>query len=311
MNETSSARSRSKLFRIVRAVLYSLFAMFLFLAFIFGGGWVFYNPDYTVEDVVYGQRHGHELVMNVISPEDPNGAGVFMMISGRWKSRDEDIDPWPAAPLLRKGYTLFLVRHVSQPEATVMETVADVKRAVRYVRYHADQFNIDPDRLGISGGSSGGHLSLMVATTGDDGDPDSADPIERESSRVRAAAVFYPVTDLIDLGESTENLRDGGPPKSYVKAFGMESRDPDPWIPVGEAMSPIKHITPELPPILIFHGTADTLVPYDQSTRFAAEAKNQGLEVKVIPREGKKHGWPTMILDVFKISRFYDKHLRK
>lgn len=276
-----------------------------------GGLWLYYHPSYEeMSDVVYGQRKGHDLTMDIFVPGDPNGAGILFMISGSWRSTHEDIDPWPAAPLLREGYTLFLVRHISQPEATVMETVEDVKRAVRFIRYHAADYDIEPDRLGVSGGSSGGHLSLMLATTGGVGDPNAEDPIDRESSAVQAAAVFYPVTDLINLGDSRENLHDGGPPKSYVKAFGMTSRAVEPWLPVGHAMSPIDHITPDLPPILIYHGTADNLVPFDQSTRFDDKAEALGLEVDIVPRPGKKHGWPTMIFDVYGIVDFYDQHLR-
>ncbi len=86
--------------------------------------------------------------------------------------------------------------------------------AYAFIRQHADEYKIDPDRIGVTGGSAGGHLSLMLATRGDAGDPNADDPLERFSSQVQAVAIFYPVTDLVDLGDSTENLRDGGPPKS-------------------------------------------------------------------------------------------------
>ncbi len=296
--------------RVVRVTLKSLAAIFVVLALVAGSLWLYYHPSYDeTADVVYGQRKSHDLTMDIFVPDDPNGAGILFLISGRWKSRSEPIEPWPAAPLLRDGYTLFLVRHVSQPEATVMETVEDVKRAVRFIRYHAADYGVDPERLGVSGGSSGGHLALMLATTGGPGDPNAADPIDRESSAIEAAAVFFPVTDLINLGDSTQNLHDGGPPKSFVAAFGMTSRAVEPWLPVGHAMSPIDHITPSLPPILIYHGTADTLVPYDQSTRFDEKAEALGLDVEVIARPGKKHGWPTMLLDVFEFVDFYNQHL--
>lgn len=260
--------------------------------------------------MVYGERRGHELTLEVVMPTRPNGACILFVVSGRWRSDPDPIDPWPVAPLLRRGYTVVLVRHVSQPQATVMEIVEDVKRATRFVRYHAEEFNIDPQRIGISGGSSGGHLALMLATTADDGEADAVDPVERQSSRVQAVAVFYPATDLINLGDSTQNMHDGGPPKSFVSAFGMSSRAAEPWLPVAQAMSPIEHINADLPPVQIYHGTADTLIPFDQSVRFRDKAIALGLDVEVIDRPGKKHGWPTMLLDVFPIVRFYDKHLR-
>lgn len=295
--------------KLARACLWLCLLVLVTVALLAGGLWVYYHPAVRTERLLYGERGGKELVIDVIAPDRPNGAGVLFIVSGRWKSSEEPIPSWPVAPLLRRGYTLFLVRHGSQPEVTVMETVQDVKYAVRFVRHHAERFGVDPQRLGISGGSSGGHLALMIATTADAGDPHAADPVARQSSAVQAVAVFYPATDLINLGDSTQNLHDGGPPKSFVRAFGMESRAAEPWLPVGLAMSPIEHIDNSLPPVLIFHGTADTLIPLDQSLRFRDKAQALGLDVEVVERPDKKHGWPTMLLDVFPIARFYDEHL--
>lgn len=311
MTSSETPKPPSRLRRALRLGARLAAALVLLLLITAGGIWIYYNPSVEeLEGVVYGQRHDQDLLMNVLIPDNPNGAGVMLLVSGRWRSRAEPMKPWPAAPLLRRGYTVFVVRHVSQPKATVMETVEDIHRAARFIRYHAQDYGIDGERLGVTGGSSGGHLSLMLATTGGPGDPGAPDPIDRENSAVQAAAVFYPVTDLINLGDSRENLHDGGPPKSYVRAFGMKSRAVEPWLPVGQAMSPINHITPELPPIRIYHGTADNLVPLDQSTRFQAQAGELGLDVEVITRQDKGHGWPTMILDAHGIARFYDRHLR-
>lgn len=295
--------------RFLRIFLRTFLLLVITLLLLAGGVWLYYHPTVTTERIAYGERNGQELFIDVLTPSNPNGAAILFIVSGRWRSSDEPIAPWPTAPLLRSGYTMILVRHVSQPKATVMETVEDVKLAARFVRHHAERFGIDPQRIGVSGGSSGGHLALMLATTADDGDSAAADPVLRQSSRVQAAAVFYPATDLINLGDSTQNMHDGGPPRSFVSAFGMSSRDPEPWLPVGLAMSPIEQITAALPPVLIFHGTADTLIPFDQSIRFRDKAQEQGLEVKVVARPGKKHGWPTMLFDVFPIARFYNRHL--
>lgn len=296
--------------KFLRIFLRTFFLLLAFVLLFAIAVWVYYHPAVNIERIVYGERAGQELVLDAVTPSHPNGACVLFLVSGRWRSSSEPIDPWPVAPLLRRGYTVFLVRHVSQPQATVMETVEDVKRATRFIRYNAEKFGIDPQSIGVSGGSSGGHLALMLATTADEGLADAVDPVERQSSRVQAVAVFYPATDLINLGDSTQNMHDGGPPRSFVSAFGMDSRAAEPWLPVGLAMSPIEHITTDLPPVLIYHGTADTLIPFDQSIRFRDRATTLGLDVEVIARTGKKHGWPTMLFDVFPIGRFYDKHLR-
>jgi acetyl esterase/lipase len=191
-----------------------------------------------------------------------------------------------------------------------METVDDVQRAVRFIRHHAERWGIDPGRLGISGASSGGHISLMIATRAGSGDPAAPDLIDRESSSVRAVAVFFPVTDLLNLGDSIQNPGDGGPPIDFVEAFGPGAEDLPTWKKIGREVSPIYHITPELPPVLIHHGDADRLVPVDQSTRFAERAGEAGAKnVKVVVRRGKRHGWIAMVWDLRKFADWYDRWL--
>ncbi len=232
------------------------------------------------------------------------------MVSGSWKSNPDGFQPWMAAALLRGGYTIFAVSHLSQPEATVMEIVEDVNRAVRFIRHHGREYGIDPNRLGVTGGSAGGHLSLMLATRGGPGVPDANDPVDRESSAVQAAAVFFPVTDLLNLGHSTENPGDGGPPKNFVKAFGPQSTDLAVWKKIGWEMSPIYHITPDLPPVLIVHGDADTLTPLEQSEWFVTRARAAGGTIELVIRPGKRHGWLTMFWEIRRFGKWFDRHLR-
>src|SRR5437867_3770798 len=209
-----------KLPRLLRITLTALAAIIAVVAIGVASVWIYLHPDVRrTNGLVYGQRHGRNLTLDVVRPANPNGVGVLLMVSGGWKSSAGSFRPWMAAALFRRGYTVFAVYHVSQPEATVMEITEDVNRAVRYVRHHAREYGVDPARLGVTGGSAGGHLSLMLATRGGPGLAAAGDPIETESSAVQAVAIFYPVTDLLNLGDSTENLHDGGPPKSFVRAF--------------------------------------------------------------------------------------------
>jgi acetyl esterase/lipase len=275
-----------------------------------GSLWWYFQPGLTRQDgIVYARRRGHDLTFDVVRPRHPKGVAVLLLVSGGWKSGPQAFRPWMAAPLLRRGYTVFAVSHLSQPEATVMEIVDDVNRAVRFVRHRAREYGVDPNRIGVTGGSAGGHLSLMLATRGGPGPAGAPEAIERESSAVQAVAIFYPVTDLLNLGASTENLGDGGPPKSFVKAFGPQSTNRAVWQVIGREMSPIYHLTSNLPPVLILHGGADTLVPPDQSLRFQAAAKDRGRTVKVIIRPGKRHGWLTMVLDVRLLAAWFDRYL--
>lgn len=191
-----------------------------------------------------------------------------------------------------------------------MEIFEDVSRAIRFIRHRATEFGVDPDRLGVTGGSAGGHLSLMLATRGGPGPADAADPVDRATSAVQAVAIFFPVTDLLNLGTSTENPGDGGPPKSFVKAFGPQSTNLAVWKTIGHEMSPIYHITTNLPPILIVQGGADTLTPPEQSEWFRDRARDNGRHVELLVRPGKKHGWLTMLWDIRMFADWFDRHLR-
>ncbi|MDZ4402784.1 alpha/beta hydrolase [Prosthecobacter sp.] len=297
--------------RSLRFFLRLVLALILLVLLLFGGGWWYFHPEFTeTRGIVYTQRHGHALTLDVIRPANPNGIGILVMISGRWKSDPNKFQPWAASSFLRQGHTLVAVSHLSQPEANIMEIVDDVERAARFVRHHAHEYGIDPNRLGVFGGSSGGHLSLMLATRGGPGDPNASDPVDRENSAVQAVTVFYPVTDLLNLGPSTENLGDGGPPKSFRNSFGPKATDLNEWKVIGRDLSPIFHITKSLPPVLIAHGDADTLVPLEQSTRFKQRAAELGREVALTIRPGQKHGWSTMIWDAHLFAGWLTEKLR-
>jgi acetyl esterase/lipase len=299
--------------RILRIILVTIAAAVLVFGLVVASIWLYLHPRHERTDgLVYGQRQGHNLVMDVVRPATTNGFGVVVLVSGGWKSSTQgSFQSWIAAPLLRRGYTVFAVYHVSQPQATVMEIVEDVNRAVRFIRHHARDYGVNSQRLGVTGGSAGGHLSLMLATRGGPGPADAADMIDRESSAIQAAAIFFPVTDLLDLGSSTENPGDGGPPKSFVKGFGPQSTNLAVWKLIGHDVSPIYFVRSNLPPILIHHGNADTLVPLDQSQRFQNEARKLGCRVELVVHPGRGHGWWSMIWDLRQFAEWFDRYLRQ
>ncbi len=132
-----------------------------------------------------------------------------------------------------------------------------------------------------------------------------------ESSAVQAVAIFYPVTDLLNMGDSTENLGDGGPPKSFVKSFGPGMEDQQTWNQVAMQCSPIYHISDNLPPTLIYHGDADTLVCLDQSQRFVSQAKEFGCDVQLVVHPGGGHGWFTLPLDFVHFAGWFDENLKR
>ena len=137
-------------------------------------------------------------MLDVYRAARPNGAGVIAIVSGGWQSSVELARIFAQAypPLNEKGFTVFAVRHGSWPRYPLSSIVADMRRSVRFIRQHAKEYGVDPNRIGVFGSSAGGHLALLLGTTGDSGDPSASDPVLRESSRVAAVVANFPPTDL-------------------------------------------------------------------------------------------------------------------
>ena len=209
-------------------------------------------------DVVYGHKHGMALTFDVFEPaEDGNGVGVLFMVSGGWYSRWQPPEQMHQVtkPLTDRGFTVFTVRHGSSPKYELPEIVEDVRRSVRFIRLNARRFNVDPERLGVYGGSAGGHLSLMLGTASDEGDAKAKDPVLRVSDRVAAVVALVPPTDLrIAVWES---------PESLPASKGYPALD----YPLSEAgkVSPLVHVSPDDPPTLVISGVEDKLVPIRHS----------------------------------------------
>src|SRR5262249_23300909 len=117
------------------------------------------DPNFTrKEDVIYGRKWGTALTLDVFTPkEKANGKGVVYCVSGGWYSAHEGINPVYLQPFLDRGYVVFAVVHGSQPKYTIPEVLDDMHRAVRFIRSHSKEYQVDPEKLGITGGSAGGH----------------------------------------------------------------------------------------------------------------------------------------------------------
>src|SRR5262249_20570919 len=115
------------------------------------------------------------------------------------------------------------------PKFTIPEILEDMHRAVRFIRHHAKDYAVDPERLGIFGASAGGHLSLMQGTAGkpaaDDKDPKSKDPINRLPSRVQAVACFFPPTDFLNYGEKGREALGRGTLKGFKAPFDFQTQE--------------------------------------------------------------------------------------
>ena len=263
------------------------------------------------EDVISGRKHGTALTLDVIQPaKDANGCGIVFMVSGGWFSSHDAINPGFYSEFLQRVYTVFAVVHGSQPKFNITEIVPDIHRAIRFIRFNARKWGVNPDHLGISGASAGGHLSLTMGTQGGPGNADAKDPIDRESSAVQAIACFFPPTDFLNYGTPGEDAVGTGILKDFKVAFGPRCETPEGRQSLGKEVSPIYFITAHLPPTLIVHGDADKLVPLQQAQNFVERANEAGATAKLIVKPGAAHGWQGMEKDMIALTDWFDEHLR-
>ena len=262
------------------------------------------------EDVLYARKFGTALTLDVIQPEQPNGFGILFMVSGGFFSSHEAINPGSYQPFLERGYTVFAIVHGSQPKFIIPEIEQDIHRAVRFVRHNAAKYKIDPNHLGITGGSAGGHLSITMGTQGTTGNPEAKDPVDRESSAVQCVACFFPPTDFANWGKPGDDAVGIGTLKNFQPAFGSASETPESRLKLSKEISPIHYVTAKMPPTLIVHGDADKLVPIYQAQAFEKRCREVDAPFKLIVREGKDHGWPDMDVDMRIFAAWLDEHLR-
>ena len=274
------------------------------------------------QDVIYGRKYGTALTMDVFTPQQANGAAVIWAVSGGFFSSHDNINPGIAKPILARGYTVFAVVHGSQPRFQIPDIVQDMERSVRFIRHHAKEYGIDPNRIGVSGGSAGGHLSLMLGTAGKPGDPNAKDPVDRESSRVQAVACFFPPSDFLNWGAPSKEMIHAMDHRAPFRAsFDYHERnqqtnmweritDENKLRQIAHDISPIYHVSSESAPTLIIHGDKDDLVPLQQAEVFIAKLKETGVEGKLVVKQGAGHGWPDMQKDLSQLVDWFDGHLK-
>ena len=259
------------------------------------------------------------LTMDVFQPANSNRCAILFLVNGGWLSSKATpmmvtIQPDYYRPFLERGYTVFAVVTSSQPAFTIPDEMADVQRAVRFVRHNAERFGIRPDRLGVTGSSSGGQLTLMIATQGGHGNPEASDPVEKESSAVQAAACFFPPTDFLNYGGPGTNGCGIGPLAPIQAAFGSRANTASGRERLGREISPIYFVTSNLPPTLLIHGDADPVVPFQQAKSFVERARAVGAkDVELIVRPGKGHGWGEFWKspeDITAVADWFDRFLK-
>ena len=262
-------------------------------------------------DVVYGEVHGTGLLMDVFTPkEKANGLAIVDVVSGAWHSDRSKIRDHTLAQLYRtfcaRGYTVFAIRPGSRSRYTGLEMATHVRMGIRYVKLHAAEYKIDPERLGLIGASAGGHLATLVAVTPEDGNPDASQPLLRYSTKVKAAAVFFPPTDFLDWN--------GKPADSQMLADllflgGIKGHSEEEIQERARQLSPAQLVKATPIPFLLIHGDADPLVPLQQSQKMVAALKAAGGSAELIVKKGGGHPWLTLPEEVKIMADWFDQNL--
>lgn len=275
------------------------------------------------EDVIYARKFGTALTMDVFTPtKNANGACLIYAVSGGWFSSKESINVKSIEVLTKRGYTVFAVVHGSQPKYAIPDVLEDMHRATRFIRHHAKQYGVDGEKIGITGGSAGGHLSLMQGCAGREGNLTTKDQIDRQPSRVQAVACFFPPTDFLNYGKDGEIALGNGVLVNFRAPFDFTEFDPksrafnlitdeEKRKEIGKKISPYYHADKNSAPALIIHGDADKLVPIQQAERMVAALKKANIAAELVVKPGAAHGWGDMIKDVDTFADWFDKHLLK
>jgi acetyl esterase/lipase len=235
--------------------------------------------------------------------------GVVIIHGGGWSGGDKDSDRERniANTLVPQGYVCMSVNYrlASKGVAAFPQNIQDCKRAVRWLRKHAEQYQLDADRIGAIGGSAGGHLTALLALSGPETGIDPPEDADA-SCRVQAAVPLYPHC------ASSWEAGVGDKYANYTR-LGMFAKSLPEAPALWDSGSPIKQLSKDDPPLLIIHGTADPTTPLDQSTRLHEAAEKVGVSSELIVIEGAGHSFhlqPKQQDLRPAVIAFFDKHLK-
>ena len=282
------------------------------------------------KNVVYGMYSGTALLMDVYKPSKSNHRAVIAIMGSAWYAPQRyDAPPLKEMPevvafaqnLVSKGYTVFAINHRASPRFRYPAALEDAQRAVRFVRHHSKRFDIDPERIGAWGTSSGGHLAALLGTLDGSGDAADADPVNQASAKVQAVMAVMPATDLpslrTPLAQSMTEMLMGFAYLPPAMAPPGLVRDDDPEVRAFREASPTSHVTADDAPFLLIHGDADEICPIQQSEVLEQKLKSAGVTVRLVRVAGGQHG-PNFLLkpgdprmpdDLGEAVQWFDGHL--
>ena len=237
---------------------------------------------------------------------------VVIIHGGGWvkgdKGREREIVT--GTMLANAGYVAVSINYETRLGKRWPNNLHDCKNAVRWLRKNANELGVDPKRIGVIGGSAGGHLALMVAYTGDHPKLSPDQPYPGISDRVSVCVDMYGITNLLTRrltlkdGTPTDELKD-----HRLFKYSREEK-PIKW----RNASPVSYVNENSPPTLILHGMKDTTVDRDQSKELYRLLQDCGVESELKMIDNAGHAWP-LKTDKFDfrpdVVAFFDKHLKQ
>lgn len=265
-------------------------------------------------DIVFAEPDGEKLCMQMVKPMwKPEGKGFPLVVfiqGSAWTKPDQFWEIPQLSQLARKGFVVASVTHRSCFTASAPAFLVDVKTAIRFLRAHAVDYDIDKERVCAWGTSSGGNTALLLGMTGDDPRFETED-WAGESTRVQAVVDCFGPTDLMKMVE--EQFKDAPPEdgESIMCALG-DGKTPDEIRDRLNLISPIRYAHPgrDFPPFLMLHGDADGLVLYEDTETLYSRLVACGYDARLVrvtnaPHEGSF--WSQPLLEI--IFDFIQKQL--
>lgn len=245
------------------------------------------KPEPTHKNVRYDDKHRAQVLDVYLNPQGNVVPVVIFIHGGGWEAGSKDQLPrWLLAATHAGFINTVSVEYRFTQVAKHPAQVEDCTRAVQFVRANAEKWKIDPERIGLIGGSAGAHLSLWVALHDDQADPQAKDPVSRQSSRVSCVVSLAGPTDF-SLLTKYEHKHQG-----FYGLMGV--RPGTPPVKISEKIvtevSPITFASKDDPPVLLVYGGKDDIVPLEHATRLERKLKTLGVDVhlEVHPRQNHR-----------------------
>jgi acetyl esterase/lipase len=238
------------------------------------------------KDVVYGTVQETKLLLDAYVPEDSAAKhpAIVLIHGGGFIGGDKSFYAPMGRRLAAKGYAVFSINYRLAPKNRYPAAVDDAQRAVRWLRAHAETYHLDPNHIGALGDSAGGYLVAMLGTreTRDNSDTELA----KFSSKVQCVVDLYGPADF-----TLPSASSGVGPQGIFLLTQFFGKTPEQAADLYKDGSPVIYVTRESAPFLIIHGTADPLVPPDQSHRLYDALKAAGVTVSLVELYKFAHGF--------------------